>query len=305
MPYIYGELELNTLDIAIQQEQFTGVLSTPNENLRWIDGKYIKTSHLITSGYQMHTRDQGWNTGTIFQEENLYKVGWDRDIQFKVDRADITETDPQLQAAEVSGAFLRDQAGPEVDAFRISTLASYAEKNGNIASGDIDPDNVFENINNAIRPLRKYGTGNIVLFVSSETMDAIELSPKASLSRDITNGPAMLDTRVTGINGVPFIEVWDERRFANKYEWTDGFIPSKGNQKINILAVARSAIITPIKFNIVKFWSADEVQAFDGYLYQNRLYHDIFMLNSRKDGVFVHLSNDNVVAEKIEMKHTA
>ena len=56
---------------------------------------------------------------------------------------------------------------------------------------------------------------------------------------------------------------------------------------INFLIVAKPAVIAKAKFNSIYLFAPGQHTEGDGYLYQNRLYHDLFVLETKKDGVYV------------------
>ena len=96
-----------------------------------------------------------------------------------------------------------------------------------------------------------------------------------------------IDTRVTSLDGVQLIEVWDDARFKTKFNFTEGFVKDTDGKNINFLIVAKPAVIAKAKFNSIYLFAPGEHTEGDGYLYQNRLYHDLFVLKTKQDGVYV------------------
>ena len=97
----------------------------------------------------------------------------------------------------------------------------------------------------------------------------------------------MIDTRVTSIDGVRVQEVWDDARLWTEYDFTDGFTPETGALKINFLIVARPAVIAKAKFNSVYLFQPGDHTQGDGFLYQNRMYHDLFVMEGKEDAIYV------------------
>ena len=138
----------------------------------------------------------------------------------------------------------------------------------------------------AILPARKFGPANLTGFVSTTVMDALERSTE--FTRNITNqnvGQTALESRVTSIDGVTLIEVWDDDRFKTAYDFSDGFAATADAAAIEILVVAKQAVVQAVKENAVYLFAPGEHTEGDGYLYQNRLYHDLWVLDQQKDGV--------------------
>lgn len=269
----------------LMQGSLTAILETPKVN--WLGARSFELPTISVTGYKAHTRSKGYNAGTVSNDKNVYTLGFDRDVEFFVDTADVDETNQELSAANISNTFISEHATPEVDAYRFSKVATNAITNGHYKQeDDYSEVNVFSRLKAAILPIRKYGASNIVVYVSSEIMDFLERSK--DFTRSIaTTSPQGIDTRVTSIDGVQFIEVWDDARFKTQFDFTTGFVKADGGKDINFLIVAKPAIIAKAKFNSIYLFAPGQHTEGDGYLYQNRLYHDLFVLKSQEDGVYV------------------
>ncbi|HEQ2107286.1 TPA: hypothetical protein VKH48_001213 [Streptococcus pyogenes] len=272
-------------DQKLMQGALTSILETPKVN--WLGAKSFEIPTVSVSGYKAHTRSKGYNAGTVSNDKNVYTLNFDRDIEFFVDSADVDETNEELSAANVTGTFITEHATPELDAYRFSKLATTAITATKFKSeDDYSETNVYSRLKSAILPIRKYGAANIVIYVSSEIMDFLERSKDFTRSISTTS-PQGIDTRVTSLDGVQIIEVWDDARFKTQFEFTDGFVKASGGKDINFLIVAKPAVIAKAKFNSIYLFAPGQHTEGDGYLYQNRMYHDLFVLENKKDGVYV------------------
>ena len=272
-------------DQKLMQGALTSILETPKVN--WLGAKSFEIPTVSVSGYKAHTRSKGYNAGTVSNDKKVYTLNFDRDIEFFVDSADVDETNEELSAANVTGTFITEHATPELDAYRFSKLATAAITATKFKSeDDYSETNVYSRLKSAILPIRKYGAANIVIYVSSEIMDFLERSKDFTRSISTTS-PQGIDTRVTSLDGVQIIEVWDDARFKTQFEFTDGFVKASGGKDINFLIVAKPAVIAKAKFNSIYLFAPGQHTEGDGYLYQNRMYHDLFVLENKKDGVYV------------------
>lgn len=287
MAYNYAKKNTGLYEQKLTQETLTSLVETPEVN--WLNAQSFETTTIETSGYKSHTRDKGFNSGKMENKKQVYTLEFDRDIEFYVDIADEDETNQDLAAARVSGTFVTENAGPEVDAYRFSKMATAAIAEGKTANTKLTVDNVYSVLKAAILPLRKYGAGNIVGYLSSETMDLLERSKE--FTRNITNqnvGMTALESRITSLDGVILVEVWDADRFATKFDFTEGFVKAADGLDIDFLLVVKQAVIAKAKFNSIYLFAPGTHTEGDGWLYQNRLYHDLFVLKSRKDALYVH-----------------
>lgn len=284
MAYIYNEEDLNIADEALTQGIFTNVIET--QGVDWSGARDFRVKDIETSGYQYHTRNKGWNPGTVTQLRELYSIRFDRDIEFFVDEMDVDETDQELAAAAVTGKFIEKQERPEIDAFRFSKMAQYSIEDGTATSETLTKENIFPRLKAMIAPIRKYGTRNITAWLSSDAMGLLEMSPNWTRNFDILSAGTAIETRVTSIDGVQIMEVWEDDRMYSKFDFTDGHIPTNDADKIQIMMVARPGIVAKVKHSAIFMFGRGEHSQGDGWLYQNRMYHDLWRLKQHK-GVIV------------------
>lgn len=277
----------STLDQVLKQNALTTELETPNVN--WLGAKSFQVSTVSTSGFKPHKRNKGYNEGSVKNDREIYTLDFDRDIEFFVDTADVDESNQDLSAANVTKTFLTEHAIPEMDSYRFSKLATIAKKSEKThKEEEVSKANVFDRLKDSILPVRKYGAGNILTYVSSEVMDALERSESFNRKIEVQNiGPSSIETRITSIDGVKLVEVWDTDRFHTVFDFTDGFKPGTDASAINFLTVAKPNVIAKAKIESIYFFAPGQHTEGDGFLYQNRMYHDLFVLKNKADGVFV------------------
>lgn len=286
----YVEKDGAMLDQKITEGLVTTAIGNADVNLV-AGGKSFTLRTISTSGLQNHTRGKGYNEGTVTDSKKVYTMGQDRDVEFFIDQQDVDETNQELAMANISNTFITEHVQPELDAYRFSKMAGGAQDAGQVDNTKLTKNNVYGAIKDAIMPLRKYGPQNTIGFVSSDTMNKLEQSTE--FTRTITNqnvGNTVLESRVTSIDGVQLVEVWDGARFMSKYDFTNGFAAASDAQNINFMFVSKPSIIQVVKENAVYLFAPGEHTEGDGYLYQNRLYHDLFIRDSRKDGIVANIS---------------
>lgn len=288
----------NLLDQKITAGLFTGALGTPEVDLV-NGGRSFTLKTISTSGLQPHTRGKGFNSGTVTDEKTIYTMGQDRDVEFYLDRQEVDETNQELAMANISNVFITEQVQPELDSYRFSKMATSfdnidtSDTEGNLLAKThkveeaLDATNAYSQLKTGIGKVRKYGTQNLVGYVSSEVMDSLERSKE--FTRNITNqnvGTTALESRITSIDGVQLIEVYEPNRFMTKYDFKDGAKPTEDAQAINFLIIAKPAVISIVKENAVFLFAPGQHTDGDGYLYQNRLYHDLFIKKHKRDGIY-------------------
>lgn len=283
----YAEKYMQELDQMLKQEAITSDLETPNVN--WLNARTFQVPNLSVTGYKPHSRNGGFNRGNVDVTHKPYTLDFDRDVEFFVDKADVDESNQAASAANVTSIFMRENGIPEIDAYRISKLADNAD---NSDTDTIDNTNAFQKIKAGILPVRKYGPSNIVVYISSEAMDALERDVAFNRNINVTDNNGSIEARVTSIDGVKIKEVWDEGRMYDKFDFTEGFVPDEGAKKINFLVVAKPAIVAKAKISTIYLFEPGQHTQGDGFLYQNRLYHDLFKLENKQDAVYVNFKDE-------------
>lgn len=229
------------VEIRIQE-----TLSSPfiTQDVRWLDAKTFHFTQMSTSGYKSHSRNGGWNLGKFAQTDIPYTLTHDRDISFLVDKADVDETNSTASIKNVSEVFEKTKAAPEQDALFFSKVAQKAQSlDGYHSSTDIGSytkSTVFDMLKSflAVGKLRRYkAQGALIMYVTSAIMDLLENSDKFTRKIEMTQiseGGMGIETRITDIDGVPVMEVIDDERFYDRFDFDPedgGFDPCTAEYK--------------------------------------------------------------------------
>lgn len=288
-----------------------GTLTSPfvTSNVRWLDAKTFHFTQMSTSGYKNHSREGGWNKGTYTQTDVPYTLTHDRDVEFMVDKADVDETNATASIQNISRIFEQTWVVPETDALFFSKVAQAAQKteeyHGSTAASAYTKAKVFGMLKDILAKgkLRRYkANGTLIMYVTSKIMDALEQSTEFTRKIEMTQiaeGGMGIETRVTDIDGVPIMEVIDDERFYDVFDWEPeggGFAPLKkvaaasgveavtGAHKINVLVACGQTCKTVPKINSIYYFEPGGHTKGDGYLYQNRSFSDVFVFPNGRDG---------------------
>lgn len=288
-----------------------GTLTSPfvTSNVRWLDAKTFHFTQMSTSGYKNHSREGGWNKGTYAQTDVPYTLTHDRDVEFMVDKADVDETNATASIQNISRVFEQTWVVPETDALFFSKVAQAAQKtegyHGSTAASTYTKAKVFGMLKDILAKgkLRRYkANGSLIMYVTSQIMDALEQSTEFTRKIEMTQiaeGGMGIETRVTEIDGVPIMEVIDDERFYDAFNWEPeggGFAPLKkveaasgveavtGAHKINVLVACGQTCKTVPKINSIYYFEPGGHTKGDGYLYQNRSFSDVFVFPNGRDG---------------------
>lgn len=287
------------LEIMEQESLISPFITTA---VKWLSAKTFHFTQMSTSGYKAHSRNGGWNKGTFEQEDVPFTLTHDRDIQFLVDKADVDETNQTASIKNISEVFHKTQQVPETDAYFFSKVATEAQKlegyHSETAIGDYTKENVYSKLKAMLNAgkLRRYvAKGALIAYVSSTIMDLLEQSTDFSRKIEMTQiaeGGLGIESRITDIDGVTLIEVIDDERFYDKFDFTDGFAPvASTSHKINVLIASPLTVKTVPKISSIYYFAPGSHTEGDGYLYQDRSLSDTFVFpngkNNKIDSIYV------------------
>ena len=311
----YAEQWRDELLRIIDDGTYSSPFLVPADRVKWLGAKTFHFTKMDVSGFKNHSRDGGYNRGSVVQEDKEFTLEHDRDIEFFVDVADVDETKQTANLQNVSEVFTRKHAAPEVDARFFERVAAAA-----IADGYYETMNGFTAANTYSRlvkmfqrkELKKYrAMGGLIAYVSGEIMDNLENSTEITKTLDIKtqsiNEANGISTRITAINGVTIIEVVDDSRFNTKFDYSDGFVGT--GAKINVCIAHPSMVKTVPKIQNIRFFANGTHTEGDGDLYQRRDLWDTFVfpngLDGTNDAVYVNIeSNDPSVANYPKKTYT-
>lgn len=282
------------LEILIQ-----GTITSPfiTSNVKWVGARTFHFTQMSTSGYKNHKRTGGWNSGEYKQTDVPFTVEHDRDIEFLVDKAEVDETGGTAKAENISKNFEQTQVAPETDALFFTKVAKVAQAttgySSSTATSAYTKDNVYGKLKTILASgkLRRYrARGTLIMYVASYIMDLLEQSTEFTRKIELTQiaeGGMGIETRVTEMDGVPIMEVIDDERFYDDFNWepeNGGFEPATGAHKINVLVACGETCKTVPKISSIYFFAPGTHTKGDGYLYQNRSLSDTFVFPNGKDG---------------------
>lgn len=319
----YAEVWSPDLLEIMEQESLTSPFVTTA--VRWLDAKTFHFTQMSTSGYKSHSRNGGWNKGTFAQEDVPYTLTHDRDISFMIDKADVDETNQTASIKNISKVFHQTQQVPETDAYFFSKVAIEAQKlegyHSSTAESAWTKENVFEKLKSMLSAgkLRRYvQKGALICYVRSFVMDLLEQSTAFTRKIEMTQiseSGIGIETRVTDIDGVTIMEVIDDERFYDKFDFTDGFAPVEkvtadeskgvaaviGSHKINVLIASPLTTKIVPKIASIYYFNPGQHTEGDGYLYQDRSLSDTFIFPNGKDNkidsIYVDVDTTEYVGE--------
>lgn len=230
-------------------------------------------------------------------EWETFKLQFERSASISIDGLSNLELG-NVVVANLGGEFYRTQVVPELDATRLSYIASRGNVSlGNIEVKDLTADggvnDVLVSFDKAFAWLKNHGveTENQVIFVSTRTYELIQRSTRIVRYLNVadeTNGG--ISTKVYTYNGRVIVPVEDRRFFTNVKLFNGGYSPSVFSESINFLIVDPENIWEITNIINLQLFAPENVQDFYGAKFVFLIKHGIFVPKNKAPGVYVSLA---------------
>ena len=136
--YEFNQTMTSALDKAVVQKSATGFLADTALRAKFVGAKTVMIPDVDMSGLGDYDRDNGFVGGSITVSNTPVTLSQDRGRSFQIDREDGDETGIANLAGEVLAEFVRTKVVPEMDAYVLSKLSTYAVTKSQTVTGDID-----------------------------------------------------------------------------------------------------------------------------------------------------------------------
>ena len=291
--YQYAEQFTQFLAQKYEKELCSDALMHSNPQITFLNAQTIKLPRLTLSGYKDHTRTAGFNAGTISNDWEPKKLAHDRDIEFFVDPMDIDETNLALSVANIQNTFETEQAIPEKDCYNYSKLyTELTNFHGRIDSTTVlTAQNILAVFDEEMSKMDDAGVpvDGRILYVTP-TVNKL-LKEADGIQRIITvNSSNAVNRNVHSLDDVT-IKMVQSGRMKTKYNFTDGCVAAADADQINFILVHPSCVVARDKYAYISlFIPGTDSRTADGYLYQNRNYWDLFLIERKVAGCAMHVT---------------
>lgn len=290
--YDYAETFTQLLQQKYSKELCSYDLTQSNLNVKFLNAQTIKLPRMNLSGYKDHTRTPGFNLGTMSNDWEPKKLEHDRDIEFFVDPMDIDETNLALSVAHIQNTFETEQAIPEKDSYRFSKLYSELTKySGRTNSTAIDASTFLEIFDAEMEYMDEAGVPEEgrILYITPSMARIVKEAEGIQRVISVTT-PNTINRKVHSLDDVKIKKV-PSARMKTKYNFTEGCVVDATAKQINFILIHTSCVVCRDKYSYIKlFTPGTDSRTADGYLYQNRYYSDLFLLEKKVEGCTMNVS---------------
>jgi len=289
----------NTINYATQfsselaqkyaRELFTAGLTT--ENAVFSGAKTVKIPFLTLKGFKDHSRNGGFNRQDVHSDSQSFELRHDRDVEFFVDVMDVDETNQAASAANITNTFESEFAIPETDAYRFSKLyADFTALGSTVDSTVLSAENVLDVFDGYMQAMteKEVPLDGRILYITPVVCKYLKQAANVQHSIHVDNNSGKVERNIYMLDGVQIVET-APGRMKTAYDFSDGFKPATGAQQIQMMLVHPKSVLAVNKHSYIKLWPEGSHAMGDGWLYQNRQYSDIFIINARRDGIMMNV----------------
>lgn len=210
-------------------------------------------------------------------------------IEFWVDPMDIDETNLTLSVANIQNTFETEQAIPEKDSYRFSKLYSELSTfSGRINNETITATNFLEAFDTEMSYMDEAGVPEEgrILYVTPTMKKIVKEAEGIQRVMAVTT-PSTINRNVHSLDDVT-IKMVPAARMKTKYNFTEGCVAAEDAKQINFILIHPTCVVCRDKYSYIKlFTPGTDSRTADGYLYQNRNYGDLFLLEKKVEGCII------------------
>lgn len=289
----YAQKFAGELDKVVTQKSVTGFFADNVLTAKFVGAKTVLLPDMDFVGLGDYDRDNGFPQGKITITNTSYELKNDRGRELQLDRMDMDESGVANLAGQTLKEFVRTQVVPEMDAYNISKLYSVAQAKGNTATFNAsEVYSQFTQMANDIQAKAGFDQ-QLVCFMDPTAYAALINAPelqKMIIVSDFKQGEVNL--QVKKINDIAIIPVTSER-MKTAYTFSQGtdslsggFAAEEDAKTVHMLMLPKEAASLVKKTEQLRIFAPNQNQDADAYLFQYRVYYDIFVKKSGAEHIF-------------------
>lgn len=289
-----------TLDKLAVQDATTGWMDANAGQVIYTGGAEVKVPKLSLQGLGDYSRDNGYNQGSITLAYETKTMTQDRGRVFQIDPMDVDENNFVTTAATIMGEFQRTQVVPEIDAYRISAIATAAinaKKDGMLSYGYVpgtEGTSALRKLKEGISAVRQSYNDALVIQATPDMIMELELELAGNLHA-VTFAQGGIETQVPAIDGVPIISTPSNRMYSaikindgvTSGQEAGGYTKGTSAKSLNFFVCPVTTPIAVTKQDVMRIFDPQTNQKLNAWQMDYRRFHDLWVLDNKLDGVYV------------------
>ena len=297
---------MQQLDQIAVQDAVTGWMDANSGQVQYNGGKEVKIPKMTVQGLGTYDRDTGYVQGGVTLSYETREMTQDRGRKFQLDPMDINESNFIPTAAAVMAEFQRTYVIPEIDAYRISKIASEtitANKAGMIEYGytpGAASTSALRKIKEGIKAIRSLYNGPLVCHATPDFIMELELELAGKITA-VTFSQGGINTSVPAVDGVPIVSTPSNRMYTaitlndGKTSSQEGGGYAKGSKAkdINFFICPRTTPIAVTKQDVMRIFDPLTNQKLNAWQIDYRRFHDLWVLDNKLDLIYLNIKDQN------------
>ena len=245
-----------------------------NKDYDWNGVKTVTVYNIDTvamGNYNRSGTSRYGNPAELGDTKTEYSLSKDRSFTFTIDRGNYTEQLMVKEAGKALARQIKEVVVPEIDIYRLNAWATAAVANSHVETHAITNGNAYSYFLNAQEALdedKVPQTGRIC-YVTPKFYNLLKQDDSFIKVGDLSQ-KMLINGQVGEVDGVRIIKI------------PSSYLPSN----TAFLLIWPKCSVSPKKLEDYK--THDNPPGINGWLVEGRVIYDAFVLNAKKDAIFVH-----------------
>ena len=245
-----------------------------NKDYDWNGVKTVTVYNIDTvamGNYNRSGTSRYGNPAELGDTKTEYSLSKDRSFTFTIDRGNYTEQLMVKEAGKALARQIKEVVVPEIDIYRLNAWATAAATNSHVETQAITNGNAYSYFLNAQEALdedKVPQTGRIC-YVTPKFYNLLKQDDSFIKAGDLSQ-KMLINGQVGEVDGVRIIKI------------PSSYLPSN----TAFLLIWPKCSVSPKKLEDYK--THDNPPGINGWLVEGRVIYDAFVLNAKKDAIFVH-----------------
>lgn len=245
-----------------------------NKDYDWNGVKTVTVYNIDTVAMGDYTRSGTSRYGMpteLGDTKTDYSLSKDRAFTFTIDRGNYTEQLMVKEAGKALARQIKEVVVPEIDIYRLNAWAIAAETNGKSATATVDATNAYEKFLAAQESLdeAKVPQTGRICYVTPKFYNLLKQDDTFIKASDMAQ-KMLINGQVGEVDGVKIIKI------------PSSYFPDN----TAFLLIWPRCSVSPKKLEDYK--THNNPPGINGWLIEGRIIYDCFVLEAKKDAIFVH-----------------
>lgn len=301
--FAYVEQTLpGVLDKVFAAESFTDALIGGSEiKLNFLDAKTVKIFKMASTGLTNYKRGGHGETnirGAAGSSTETFFLTQERYSEIPLDKLDTID-DGETVLGHLATEFYRTQVVREFDTYRFSKMASYCSPTmGNLVNETIAANTIISKFNAAFKWFaeQKVPATDQIIYVNPTVMNLIRNTDELQKRLHQVDMYKNIKFKIEEYEGRMIVEVPSDEFYTLAKTDDNGIHPQAASKVINFLIVSKKAPIIIKNLDYAKVFNSNDGNSYlgyVGYLLANLYYHDLFVPDNMRVGLYCSVSAEN------------